>query len=73
MRGKDDMTNPLPTLAAYLTSGRIVTKHSIGLQLGGTAKVDADDFFNLRAAFGVSGYMNEAEALEAIVRVVEGG
>lgn len=65
-----EMTSPIPALAAYLTSGRLVTKHSIGIQMGGIGKVEADEFFTLRAAFGVAGYMTADEALEAINRMI---
>jgi hypothetical protein len=58
------------TLAIYL-SGPLVAKHSMGLSLGGLNKTEADAFFCLRQAFGVSGYKSADEARAAIDRTLD--
>lgn len=58
-------------LAAYLTDNRRVTLASLGLQAGGATRADAEQFFELRNAFGVSGYMTSGEAYTAINHTLE--
>lgn len=57
---------PLDVLAAYMTDGQRVVRASIGLELSGRAYSEAAEFFALRQAFGVDGYMQPAEARAAI-------
>ena len=64
------MTDPLVTLATYLTETRRVNTHSVCLQLEGRGRVEAEDFFALRAAYGVTGYMTSGEALTAIQNTI---
>ncbi len=60
------MTDPLVALATYLTDNRRVAFHSVCLQLDGRDRLEAEDFFTLRASYGVAGYMTSSEALVAI-------
>lgn len=64
-----DMTkDPVTTLADYLTSSTRVVNHSVALQIGGAAKQEADAFFALRTALGVTGYMTSDDAEKAIAK-----
>lgn len=53
-------------LATYLTESKRVVKASIGLEIGGHSKAEAEAFFALRKAFGIEGYMQSDDALAAI-------
>ncbi len=55
----------LIALTDFLT-GKMVAGGSIGLQLSGPMRIFADEFFKLRKAFGVDGYVSFEEALPAI-------
>lgn len=61
--------DPLKVLARYLT-GRNVTHHSVGLGVGGNKGADAQLFFELRSAFGVSGYPSATDAEDMIRRTL---
>lgn len=54
-------------LADYLTDSSRVVSHSIALSMSGKRKVEADEFFVLREAFNVTGYIDAIEA-ENIIR-----
>lgn len=60
------MTTPFTHLATYLTNSRRVAQNSMFLEISGDCQADAEDFFALRTAFGITGYMNSGEALAAI-------
>lgn len=60
------MSAPIDLLAAYLT-GPDVAGYSMGLQMGGHRAEVAQQYFALRSAFGVSGYMTAIEARKRIV------
>lgn len=59
-------------LAEYITAGSRVSGHSMGLQIGGARKEEADAFFALRNSFGVSGYATQDEAIAAITATIGG-
>lgn len=59
------MIDPINALAVYITGTRVV-RQSMALEMGGFAKAEADAFFALRAAFGVSGYATAEEAAASI-------
>lgn len=69
VRGRK-LTDPLVALATYLTESRRVNTFSATLQLPGRARVEAEDFFALRNAFGITGYMDSGEALIAIQNTI---
>lgn len=58
-------------LAAYLT-GANSARHSIGLQVGGKMGAEAEQFFALRAAFGVEGWVSAEDAEAQIARTLGG-
>lgn len=57
-------------LAEFMTHSPRVASHSMGLQLGGARKDEADAFFALRNSFGVEGYATADEAAKAITSVI---
>lgn len=65
------MPDPLTALASYLTHHRRVALASMALSAGGKTRADGEQFFELRSAFGVTGYMNSGEAYEAIRLTLE--
>jgi hypothetical protein len=56
-----DQKNMIRALAEFLTGAK-VARHSIGLQLGGQQQQEAEEFFAVRYACGVSGYIDADEA-----------
>lgn len=65
-----DLATPIDHLATFLTGSRVAL-HSVGLQMRGTMRSEAEAFFALRNAFGVSGYMTRDEAVNAICAALE--
>ena len=59
----------LLALAAHFT-GPDVAIHSIGLQVGGKMKAQAERFFEVRDFLGIRGYPDIAEAKETIIRTL---
>jgi hypothetical protein len=59
-------------LAASLTNGAAVAAASMALQVGGPAKIIAEQFFAARTALGIRGYANAPEAVDAIRRSLNG-
>ena len=58
--------NPIAVLSEYL-SGTLVADSSAALQVGGFAAQRARRFFELREAFGVTGYADREEAERMIL------
>lgn len=54
-------------LAEYLT-GPSVTIHSMGLVMAGAQRTAAEQYFAMRAALGVFGYVTAGEARAAIAK-----
>jgi hypothetical protein len=65
------MDKILEHLATYL-SGSNVAAASVGLELGGHARMLAEPYFALRNALGISGYASRDEVL-AILRATQSG
>lgn len=60
------MMPPLVRLAVYLTDNSRVMQASVKLEMDAYSRLEAEDFFALRQAFGVEGYMSSGDALTAI-------
>lgn len=60
----------LSSFAEYMTNSKRVVTASVGLEIGGSRGVDANEFFAMRNGFNVSGYMDATEALAAIKQVL---
>ena len=65
-----DLERAVDLLALYFTDHN-VAHHSTNLQLNGTGRKPAEDYFKVRRAFGVQGYASVKEAKAGILRTLE--